>query len=290
MTYADILIWINDPARTAAELRDACNGLGLPTGGNRVQRRARLRDAINAQPDLNAPAPWPPAVAPAAAPEPAAPAPEAPPASAPAGAPTATPSWLPLAALVGAAAALIMGFVALNRPNVAGTTPAPTAVTQRVLVPPAAQAPQPAGQSSSAPAPQPQASAPQTSGSEPVIIDMLDDGRSLQPRSTNVLNALGFPPYQDTGVGKTANYSLNVPDGWTAILGGVVVNGSREGNLNAYKGPTTVQANITDGFYTVKMNEDAIGEFCARLSQHVTNGWAVRFVRPLSEWGNRPCS
>ena len=67
MNNAQVLVWVNDPTRTTDELRDACQGLGLATGGNATQRRARLRTFLNAQ-RPNRRAAWYPGIPPAATP------------------------------------------------------------------------------------------------------------------------------------------------------------------------------------------------------------------------------
>lgn len=81
MTIEELRRWVNDPARTHLELREACKGLGLSEGGNTFQLRSRLLTHLASQPDLGAPAPWYPGatpVAPAPAPAPTAvPAPTA---------------------------------------------------------------------------------------------------------------------------------------------------------------------------------------------------------------------
>lgn len=91
MTWTQLLVWVNNPARTLTELRAACAGLGIAVTGNQIQVLARVRAHVASQPDLNAASPWAPAGFAPPAPVPViVPAPAVPPAT-----PLATPTPQP---------------------------------------------------------------------------------------------------------------------------------------------------------------------------------------------------
>lgn len=121
-----------------------------------------------------------------------------------------------------------------------------------------------------------------------IVVDLLD-GRSEEPRTTYALPTLGFAPYKDTGVGKTVRYSLDIPDGYTAILGGVQVDNLNKGVAKAVKGPVHIDTTIVDGYYTVVPNLEALGQFCARIQEARERGWLMTNAVPLPEWGANAC-
>lgn len=126
MTWRQLETWVNDPTRTTAELAIVLGMLGLPTGGNLAQRKARLATSIAGQPDLDAALPDPtgaigaftgaPAPAPVPGPVPApapAPAPGPGPAPAPAPGPGPAPApharnWAAILPWAGAAALAVI--------------------------------------------------------------------------------------------------------------------------------------------------------------------------------------
>jgi len=59
MRWNELTRWIRNRARSAEELRQACQGLNLETAGNTVELRQRLEEYVAAQ-DQDADAPWDP--------------------------------------------------------------------------------------------------------------------------------------------------------------------------------------------------------------------------------------
>lgn len=314
MTNVQLIAWANGPV-TRAQLQAACAGHGLATNGTIADLRTRLQAHLAALPpgDLAAWNPPAPAPAPAAVVPPAAAAPAPAPAVAPAPVPVVHHyPWVPIGGTLVGAAALIMAFafgIWLLR------QPSPTTVTARndtitIKTEPIKVEPigftNPGGQTGggsqdtgkggnqTASAPPQQASGSvSTDASGQIVIDTLalNDGRSYEARTTMAQPDLGYAPYEDTGIGKHKIWDIKVPEGYTAIAVGVKVNSSNLGNINAYKGPIeNLHLDIVDGARDVVPNDQALGNYCTRWKQHVDNGWLSRNLRPLSEWGNKPCS
>lgn len=112
----------------------------------------------------------------------------------------------------------------------------------------------------------------------------LVDGRSFDPRRTLDGN------YADTGVGKRANWTVNVEQGMTLLAFGVRLDDGTKvydrGVLKAYAGPTSVKLDITDGAWIKVPNDRAPGEACARVKQHVENSWLMSVVEVPSSYAS----
>lgn len=111
-------------------------------------------------------------------------------------------------------------------------------------------------------------------------INNLLDGRSYEARTTKVDSDLGFPPYEDTGIGQTKSWAFTVPNGYVLLAFGVIVVDNKTGEshnrgfIKAY-GPGAAQFTITDGAYKVVPLALAEGEWCVRIKQHQDNGWLL---------------
>lgn len=171
----------------------------------------------------------------------------------------------------------------------------PTAVpAQPTAVPPAPTAVPP-----SPPPPAPTAApaggggVPGNPGSGINMVGALNDGRSFDARTTQVNAQLGFPPYKDTGIAKSANYDFVLPSGWSVTIGGVTVDyaGIRHDKvaLIALQGPVEVHTWIFEGFYQALPNDQIQGDFCARAKWHKDTNKMWSFIQPLPSWGPTPC-
>lgn len=111
----------------------------------------------------------------------------------------------------------------------------------------------------------------------PLLEIDLRDGRSYNPRSVPVDQAIGYEPYQDTGVGKNRVWQIpSVPAGYALIAGGVRLNGYNQGIIQVWLGPQgPVTLDITDGFYNVETISEAPGDLCVRVQQHLDNKWLL---------------
>lgn len=126
-----------------------------------------------------------------------------------------------------------------------------------------------------------------------IVGGALNDGRSFDSRTTPVNVQLGYPPYKDTGIAKSANYDFILPAGYSATIGGVTVRyGGKEYDkvaLIALQGPVEVHTWIFEGFYQVLPNDQAQGDFCARAKWHKDTNKMWSFIQPLPSWGTTPC-
>jgi hypothetical protein len=111
----------------------------------------------------------------------------------------------------------------------------------------------------------------------PLLEIDLRDGRSYNPRSVPVDQAIGYEPYQDTGVGKNREWKIpGVPAGYALIAGGVRLNGYNQGIIQVWIGPQgPINLDITDGFYNVETISEAPGDLCVRVQQHLDNKWLL---------------
>lgn len=92
-------------------------------------------------------------------------------------------------------------------------------------------------------------------------------------------------PYDQTGVGKTRQWTLSVPPEWVLIVGGYRVDGRKEeGVYKAYGGGQTVTVTVTDGFYRMVRAEAGPSEFCNRVRQARQMSWALSVMEPLPGW------
>lgn len=117
---------------------------------------------------------------------------------------------------------------------------------------------------------------------------------TLSPVSTPTLVA-PLPPapqtqvrhpswYEETGVGRTKTWNVEVPEGATLIIGGFAVDDIKGGVYKAWAGPAKVTVTVTDGFGLVIKNDWAKQEFEFRVAQAKTNNWAHNTVQPLPTW------
>lgn len=122
----------------------------------------------------------------------------------------------------------------------------------------------------------------------PAVIDILSDGRTVfTARSTVVDPKLGFEPYKDTSVTGSARYDFTLPNGYSAVVGGVrvqPVGGNEYAHLMAFQGPGRVNVDVTNGFYSVVASDRGEEEWCVRLAEARVKGWLSSLLKPLSGW------
>lgn len=114
----------------------------------------------------------------------------------------------------------------------------------------------------------------------------LKDGRSCDPRTSLGQSPLSVPMYRDTGVGKREVFQIpNIPAEYTLIAGGVRVNGYNQGSISAWVGPSQAMTlDITDGFYHIVVSNQAEGETCARVAQHIRENWLLTRLNVPPQW------
>jgi hypothetical protein len=89
---------------------------------------------------------------------------------------------------------------------------------------------------------------------------------------------------EDNGEPETITWEIDVIPGTTLIVGGYEVNGREGGVYKAWSEAQSVQVTVKNGFVLLIQNEWAEEEFCFRIGEAETYGWAHSFVEPLPGW------
>ena len=89
--------------------------------------------------------------------------------------------------------------------------------------------------------------------------------------------------YDDTGVGKTREWTIKVNPDQVLIVGGYGLNGVSRGVYRAYPGGTAT-IRVFDGFYSLVSAGNANEQWCFRIGQAEDFGWAHQIEEPLVGW------
>jgi hypothetical protein len=101
-----------------------------------------------------------------------------------------------------------------------------------------------------------------------------------------------MPCYADSGIGRVADFDFTVPNGQTAVIGGVTIKEPVSGKtydkglLLAFPAGTKVRLTVVDGFYRLTPESKTNTYFCDKIQEYVANSWLLRAVAPLAGWSD----